>query len=105
MTATLMVRAEVGAEDRDAFERWYQEEHLPDAAKAFDALSAWRGWSDVDPSLHYAFYQFDSLERLQRIMGSEAIADLIAEFDRVWEGRVVRTREIIDCLHRIEGGG
>ena len=103
MTATLMVRAEVGSEDRDAFDRWYQEEHLPDAVKAFGALAAWRGWSDVEPGLHYAFYEMESLERLQALMGSEVIANLIAEFDRVWQGRVVRTREVIRCLQRIEG--
>ena len=103
MSATLMVRAEVGEADRDAFDRWYQDEHLPDAVRAFDAVAAWRGWSHVEPGLHYAFYELESLEKLQAVMNSTVIKELIAEFDRVWAGRVTRTREVISRSQRIEG--
>ena len=49
MTAYFIVRAEVvDAGEKDAFDRWYQDEHLPDAIVAFNARRAWRGWSDVD---------------------------------------------------------
>ena len=48
MTALLIVRATVPDADRDAFDRWYQEEHLPDAVAAFNASGATRGWSDVE---------------------------------------------------------
>ena len=44
---------------RDAFDAGYQNEHLPDAVKAFSAAGAWRGWSDVDDNVHRAFYEFD----------------------------------------------
>jgi len=56
MTARLVVRAVVAdAADRAPFDRWYRDEHLPDAVKAFGAWAAWRGWSRADPSVHCAY--------------------------------------------------
>lgn len=102
MSAYLIVRAEiVDADVRDAFDQWYQDEHLPDAVKAFDARSAWRGWSDVDTNIHYAFYEFDDLLAANRIAASDEIKTLIAEFDRLWGSRVVRTRDIVENLQVI----
>ena len=95
MSAYLIVRAEVPAADRDAFEKWYMAEHLPDAKKAFDALSARRGWSDVNPGVHIAIYEYRDLDHARAATGGEEIKTLIAEFDRVWQGRVTREREII----------
>ena len=94
MTALFMVRAKVADEDdREAFDRWYEQEHLPQAAAAFQAVRAWRGWSEVDPSIHYAFYEFPDLSAAQVILDSDTLKGLIAEFDRVW-GTVTRTREV-----------
>ena len=101
MTAYLIVRAEVAEADHDAFERWYEAEHLPDAKAAFQAQSAERGWSDVTPGVHIAIYGFPNLERAREIAGSPAIKALIAEFDRVWQDRVVRTREVIDVIQKL----
>ena len=101
MTATLMVRAQVREEDREAFDGWYRDEHLPDAMKAFDARTAWRGWSDAEPGVHYAFYEFDTLARAREVMASSAVRDLIAEFDRCWEDRVTRSREVIEACQRL----
>lgn len=95
MSAYLIVRAEVPEADREAFERWYEAEHLPDAKQAFQATSARRGWSDVTPGVHIALYEFPDLEQVREVIASDAIKDLIAEFDRVWQSRVTRTREVI----------
>lgn len=103
MTAYLIVRAEVGEADRDAFERWYETEHLPDARTAFQALSARRGWSDVTAGVHIAIYEFPSLERVREIVGSDGIRALIAEFDRVWQGRVTRSREVVGITQSLAG--
>lgn len=100
--AYFIVRAEVPeADDRPAFDRWYAEEHLPDAVKAFGVRKGWRGWSRVDPSVHYAFYEFDDLARLQAMLGSEALKTLVAEFDRVWGTRVTRTRDLVEIVDAI----
>lgn len=101
MTAYLIVRAEVGEADRAAFDRWYETEHLPDAKRAFDTLSARRGWSDVTPGVHVAIYEFPSLARAREVLASTAIKSLIAEFDRVWQGRVTRTREVVGITQAI----
>ena len=101
MSAYLIVRAEVDPSVRDAFDAWYRDEHLPDAVRAFSALGAWRGWSDVDAKVHMAFYEFETLADVNRVMGSDAIRELIAEFDRNWEGKVTRTREVVESIQRI----
>jgi hypothetical protein len=104
VTAYFIVRAVVAdPDDRAAFDHWYRTEHLPDALKAFDADSAMRGWSTLDPSVHTAFYRFNTLQDVQAISASPAIRALIAEFDRVWDTRVVRTRDILAIADELKG--
>ena len=95
MTAWLIVRAEVAEADRDAFDRWYEAEHLPDARAAFDARSASRGWSDVDPGVHLAFYEFADLASARAALSGDALGRLIAKFDRNFP-EVKRTREVVE---------
>lgn len=102
MTARFIVRAKVGdATLRDAFDRWYHDEHLPDAFKAFGAKRAWRGWSETDASLHYAVYEFDDLAGARAVEGSAALGQLVAEFDRVWGDRVTRSRDIVEATQSL----
>lgn len=102
MAAWFVVRARVeDALARDAFDRWYQDEHLPDALKAFGARRAWRGWSAVDPSVHQAFYEFDDLARAQAIQGSDGLKRLVAEFDRVWGDKVTRSRDLVEVVQAL----
>ena len=76
-------------------------EHLPDAVKAFAVHTAWRGWRATDPSIHCAYYGFESRERLDSVMAGPGIMSLIAEFDRRWGGRVTRTRDILSVSDEI----
>ena len=96
MTAYLIVKASVAEADREAFDRWYQEKHLPDAVVAFNALGATRGWSDVEPGVHLAFYEFSDLSAANNLLSSDLMKEFIKEFDRHWTGRVVRTREVFE---------
>ena len=103
MTALFIVRATmVDPTARDDFDTWYQNEHLPDACKAFGVNHAWRGWSEVEDNTHYAFYEFETREAAVAIGDSEAIKKMIAEFDRTWGDRVTRTRDIVDTDQRIK---
>ena len=77
---------------RAAFDRWYQNEHLPDAAKSWGVKKAWRFWSLSDPAVHQATYQFDDEASLERAMKGEDLKRLIADFNRDWPD-VTRTRE------------
>jgi hypothetical protein len=104
VTAYLVVRAIVGdPADRGPFDHWYRTEHLPDALKAFNAAAAMRGWSTLDPSVHTAYYRFDTLDAVRAISDSPAIKALIAEFDRVWDHRVVRSRDILPIADELKG--
>ncbi|HET9736107.1 MAG TPA: hypothetical protein VFP62_12615 [Burkholderiales bacterium] len=103
MSASFIVRAQVvDASVKEAFDRWYQDEHLPDAVKAFGARRAWRGWSEVNPSVHYAVYEFDDIAKLRAIPGSAAMKELVAEFDRAWGEKVLRGRDSVRVVQRIE---
>jgi hypothetical protein len=95
MTAYFIVRAEVRTIDRDAFDRWYETEHLPEAIGAFAALSAWRGWSAEDASVHLAFYEFPDLATARAATTPEKLAPLIAEFDRNFP-EVTRSRDFVE---------
>jgi hypothetical protein len=86
---------------KDDFDRWYQDEHLPDALKGFNARRAWRGWSAVDASVHYAFYEFDSIESARAIQDSDALKRLVAEFDRAWGSKVARSRDFVDIVQTL----
>jgi hypothetical protein len=104
MTAFFIVRAVVAnPADRAAFDTWYRDEHLPDAIKAFGAQSAMRGWSTLDPSVHTAWYRFNSLAGAEAATSGRAIKPLIAEFDRVWGTRVTRSRDIVPIADELEG--
>ena len=104
MTACFIVRARVeDAVLRIEFDRWYQQEHLPDAFKAFSSQRAWRGWSDNDPAMHYACYEFADAATARAIPGSEALKRMVAEFDRVWGDRVTRSRDIVEFAQYLEG--
>ena len=102
MTAYFIVRAQVvDATVKNDFNRWYQDEHLPDALKAFKAKRAYRGWSQVDASVHYAFYEFDDVARASAIQGSEGLKRLVAEFDRMWGDKVTRSRDMVEVIQSI----
>lgn len=101
MTAHFMVRAQVlDASIRKDFDRWYAE-HLPEALKGFKARRAWRGWSALEPNVHYAFYEFDDLARAKAIQGSDALKRLVADFDRTWGDKVTRTRDFVEVIQAI----
>jgi hypothetical protein len=99
--ALLAVRAEVPEADRARFEEWYATDHLPWAMRVFEAKRAWRCWSRSDPAVHVAFYEFDSVEAAAATQTAEATKALVADFDRVWQGRVTRRRAVLDVVQEI----
>lgn len=96
MPACLIVRAEVDPSVRDAFDAWYETEHLPDALKGFKASGARRGWSGDNANVHFAIYEFPDLAAVNAVMSGEAIKSSTKEFDHHWQGKVTRTREIVE---------
>ena len=93
MPSYFIVRATVtDPAQRAAFDRWYAQEHLPDAVKSFGAQKAWRFWSETDPAVHQATYQFADEAALDRAMKGEDLKRLVGDFNRDWPD-VTRTRE------------
>jgi hypothetical protein len=92
-SAYFVVRATVtDPERRAAFDTWYRNEHLPDAARSWGVKKAWRFWSLTDPSPHQATYEFPDEAALERAMKGEDLKRLVADFNRDWPD-VKRTRE------------
>ncbi|HTO59648.1 MAG TPA: hypothetical protein VMM15_00185 [Bradyrhizobium sp.] len=93
--AFFVVRATVAdPAERAAFDKWYQNEHLPDAVRSFGATRAWRFWSLADPAVHLAMYEFADEAALERAMHSDDQKRLVADFNRDWPD-VTRTRETL----------
>ena len=100
--ALLIVRAEVAdPADCPHFDRWYDDEHLRDAATTFQADRAWRSWSKINPASHCAFYEFSEVAAAHAALQSEGAKLLIAKFDQVWGKRVTRTRDIVEVVQRL----
>ena len=100
--AMLIVRAEIlDPDDRPNFEHWYDEEHLQEAMTVFRADRAWRSWSRINPSSHYAFYEFAEVTGAHAALQSDATKLLVAKFDQVWGQRVTRTRDIVEIAQRL----
>lgn len=76
---------------RATFDKWYQNELLPDAVKSFGVKKAWRIWSLTDPAVHQAIYHFDDEAALDCAM-KEEVPRLIDKFVRAWPD-VPRVRE------------
>jgi hypothetical protein len=94
-----LMRAEVpNAADRAAFDDWYATDHLPWATQTLGAQRGWRCWSQTEPAVHYAFYEFADVGEARALIDSEKIKQLIADFDRVWGNRVSRQREIVQDM-------
>ena len=101
--ALFAVRAEAPEADRARFGHWYETDHLPWALRVFKARRAWRCWSKSDPAVHVAFYEFDSVEAAEAVQHSDVIKPLVEDFDRVWQDRVKRRREVLEVVQDMEG--
>ncbi len=101
MPTYFIVRATIAdAAKRAAFDAWYRNEHLPDALKSFGAQKAWRFWSDTDPAVHLAQYQFADRAALDHGTRAEVMKRLVADFDKAWPG-IPRSREIMTLAEEV----
>lgn len=99
MTAFFSVRAEISnPADRPEFDRWYEHEHLPLALQTFAPKRVCRAWSDVNPNVHYVFFEFDDVAAPRALPGSEGMKKMAQHFDAAWGDRVTRTREVLDVV-------
>jgi hypothetical protein len=99
--AYFMVRAEVANEaDRDRFDRWYGEHHVPLAMAYFKSEKAWRFWSRLDPAVHYAMYQFPDMATLHAVTGAPGFKALVDDFNDAWPS-VPRSRDLLETVQAV----
>jgi hypothetical protein len=99
--AYFMVRSVVANEaDRAKFDHWYGSHHVPLAMEKFHCENAWRFWSRVEPSVHYAMYQFRDMAALKARIDSADFKILVEDFDNAWPS-VTRTRDLIESVQAV----
>ncbi len=92
--ALFIVKANVKPDQEDAFNRWYDEDHMPKALNRFPGVISGRRYKITDGEDGYnylAIYEFESQEKMTETMKSEALQGLIKEFDAEF-GEVNRER-------------
>ena len=79
-----VVRATITAEREAAFNKWYNEEHVPQVLRYNGAVSGRRYRKVVgeDRYQYMALYEFASEAVLQQFLESDALKELRAEYDQ-----------------------
>ena len=79
-----VVRATIARDRETTFNRWYNEEHLPQVLRYNGAISGrrYRQLEGGDKYQYMAIYEFASEEVLQRFLESDALKELRAEYDK-----------------------
>ena len=79
----LIVMASAKPEEEEAFNQWYNEEHLPRVLERIPGVLSGRRYKILEGEDEYPFlalYEFESHEALQAAMGSDAMKQLVKEF-------------------------
>jgi antibiotic biosynthesis monooxygenase (ABM) superfamily enzyme len=82
-TALFTVKATIAPEREQAFNEWYNREHVPDVSKFKGVISA-RRYKTILPEDRFqymAVYEFESEETLRRFLESEHLTWLRKEYD------------------------
>ena len=101
MRIFLVVESFVPSHLKKDFDYWYEKEHLFEAKESFCAISASRGWETENGGIHYAYYEFDNLEKANKILKSEALKKMISIYDKKWSNQIDRTRKIVTITQEI----
>ena len=100
MTCYLIVKSDTKLVDKKEFDNWYANEHLSEAKKTFMAKSAKRGWIK-NTDFHIAIYKFENNKDAEKAINSKNLEILIKKFDKKWENKVQRTRELTELIQTI----
>ena len=96
----LIVKSDTSQIDSKDFDYWYENEHLYEANKKFMAKNAKRGWVQ-NWNFHLAIYEFENIKKAKNAMDSKKLQSLIKKFDKKWENKVQRTRELTELIQII----
>ena len=101
MRVFLVVKSFVPSHLKNDFNDWYEKEHLLEAKKTFNAISASRGWEMEKGNIHYAYYEFDNFETTNKILKSQALKKMIEIYDKRWLSQIDRKRKIISIIQKV----
>ena len=79
--------AKVKPEAEEAFNRWYNEDHMPKALERFPGVISGKRYQITEGEEDYRFmamYEFESVEAMHKTVNSDAIQGLIKEFDEAF---------------------
>ena len=79
----LIVMAKAKPEEEEAFNRWYNEEHLPRVLERLPGILSGRRYKILEGEDEYRFlalYEFESYEALQAAMSSDTMKQLVKEY-------------------------
>ena len=80
----LIVMARVHPEDEEAFNKWYNEDHLPKAMERFPGVLSGRRYKILEGDDEFQYlttYEFESYEAAHATAHSAVIEGLIREYD------------------------
>ena len=82
-TVLFVVKATIRKDQEDAFNRWYNEEHVPQFLRWKGAVSArrYRAIDGEDTYQYMAVYELESAENFRALMASPHMKELRAEYD------------------------
>jgi hypothetical protein len=89
-----VVRSTVRLENEQAFNHWYNTEHLHRVSQLPGCIGArrYRALSDAEDYPYLAVYDFNSKESLEAALISEYFQQMIREFDAAFGSVTKRTR-------------
>ena len=93
-TVLLVVKATITKDQEDAFNRWYNEEHVPQLLRFPGAVSArrYKAIMGEDKYQYMAVYELEDEATFRRLMDSEHMKELRADYDAVFGAVSERAR-------------
>lgn len=83
----MIIMASIAPEKEEAFNRWYNEDHLPKVLERFAGVLSGRRYKIIDGEDKYRFvamYEFESYEALEAATQSDQARQLVSEYDEAF---------------------
>jgi len=82
-----IVMAKMSPEKEEAYNRWYNEEHLPRVLERLPGILSGHRYKIIEGEEEYQFlalYEFESYEAVDAALNSDAIRQLIREYNEAF---------------------
>ncbi len=83
----LIIMASMGPDKEEAYNRWYNEDHLPKVLERIPGVLSGRRYKVMEGEEEYRFmamYEFESYEALEAAMKTEQMKQLVREYDEAF---------------------